>query len=168
MSSGDPHRSSEQLQQICGEIAAAVRNKWGRGPRRTTARWVAPDTLVALMADGATHAEATLRAAGHAERVASGRRMLLQMIEDELRAIVGAATGREVITVLCATRLDPDLSVAVFLLGGQGGRQLEDPETAWEHSLVIQQESRALRSEARQARRRRSELRQGEPADSPR
>ena len=107
---------ADPLAQICGELAAAFRRKWGRGPAKTSAHWAGPNMLVVLLYDGHTEQEKTLRAAGEIQQLLAGRHALQQILEDELTAIVEIASGREVLTMLSATRLDPDLSAEIFLL----------------------------------------------------
>jgi uncharacterized protein YbcI len=112
----DSGREPDALSEICGEIAAAFKRAWGRGPVQTTASWAGPDTIVVLLQNGHTDAEKSLRAAGHIQQLLEGRQLLAVMLEDELRAGVESATGRRVLTVLSATRLDPDISAEIFLL----------------------------------------------------
>jgi uncharacterized protein YbcI len=105
------------LADICGEVAAAFKQAWGRGPARISARWAGSDMLVLLLHNGQTEAEKTLRAAGHERQLLEARRLLHAALEDELTSIVQRATGRCVLTVLSSARLDPDLSAGIFLLG---------------------------------------------------
>lgn len=112
----DAGREPDVLSEICGEVAAAFKRTWGRGPVQTTASWAGADTIVVLLQNGHTNAEKSLRAAGHIQQLLEGRQLLALMLEDELRAGVESATGRRVLTVLSATRLDPDVSSEIFLL----------------------------------------------------
>jgi uncharacterized protein YbcI len=112
----DEYIGSDPLSAISGEVAAAVRRKWGRGPISTTARWAGPNMLLVLLEDGHSDHERSLRAAGRTVELADGRRVLQELLEDELRSTVETISGREVIAVLGATRLDPDLSAEIFVL----------------------------------------------------
>lgn len=78
--------------------------------------------LVVLLENGHTEAEKTMRAAGHIQELLGGRRLLQVLIEDDLEASVEHILQRSVETTLSATRLDPDLSVEVFLLGNAKNR----------------------------------------------
>jgi uncharacterized protein YbcI len=109
-------QTSDLLADVCGQIAGAFRRKWGRGPVKTTAHWAGPNMLVVLLENGHTEAEKTMRAAGHIQQLLEGRQLLQTSLGDELESIVAAATGRTVVTILSATRLDPDLSAEIFLL----------------------------------------------------
>lgn len=154
-------RRREELARLCGEVAAIVRRAWGRGPIKTTAYWAGSNMLVVLLETGLTDAEKTLRAAGHAQQVVAGRHTLGRIIEDELRSCVEQNIGRQVETVLSATRLDPDLSAAVFVLTRPGSRaptvggrsrvtDRADKATTRAHELA--DEGRALEAQQRQVR----------------
>jgi len=147
---------AEPLMEICGQVAGAFRRNWGRGPAETTAHWAGPNTLVVLLHNGHNEQEKTIRAAGHIKQLLDGRQLLQQIIEDELKAIVENATRREVLTVLSATRLDPDLSAEVFLLG-QGPAThhvplVERVDRAKASVLGSRSDAQAARAEARQIR----------------
>jgi hypothetical protein len=72
--------------------------------------------LVLLLEDCPNDAEIAMPSAGHTRRVLGDRQVLHEIIEPKLTAAVQRATGRAVRPVFSATCLDPDLSVAVFLL----------------------------------------------------
>jgi uncharacterized protein YbcI len=115
-------RCRDEQARLCGEVAAIVRRAWGRGPIKTTAHWAGSNMLVVVLENGLTDAEKTLRASGHTRQLVAGRRLLDRIIEDELRSSVERNTGRQVETMLSATRLDPNLSAQVFLLASPGSR----------------------------------------------
>lgn len=114
---GQARRRGDPLAQVCGEVAAVFRRAWGRGPVRTTAYWAGPNILLVLLENGHTDAEKTLRAAGHIQELLGGRHVLQMVVEEDLKASVQRILGREVEATLSATRLDPDLSAEIFLLG---------------------------------------------------
>src|SRR5581483_11549714 len=93
----DADRERDPLADICGEVAAAFKRTWGRGPVNTAAHWAGPDTLVVLLQNGHTDAEKSLRAAGHIQQLLEGRELLALMLEEELSAAVEQATGRRVV-----------------------------------------------------------------------
>jgi uncharacterized protein YbcI len=119
-----------ELAQICGEVAAAFRRAWGRGPAKTTAHWAGPNMLVVVLANGHTDAEKTMRAAGHIQELLGGRRLLHVIIEPDLKASVERILGRTVETTLSATRLDPDLSAEIFLLVPEDDRTADAARSA--------------------------------------
>lgn len=151
----------DMLSEVCGEVAAALKRVCGRGPVNASARWAGPDTLLVLLENGHTEQERTLRTHGHGREVLAGRRMLLEILDREFVQIVEAATGREVLTTLTATRLDPDLTAQTFLLKPTGD---ETPSSsailrargARELTREHRAESEALRAEAAQAARKAS------------
>jgi uncharacterized protein YbcI len=116
-------RRGDPLAQVCGEVAAVFRRAWGRGPVRTTAHWAGPNILLVLLENGHTEAEKTLRAAGHIQELLGGRHVLQMVVEDDLKACVERILGREVEATLSATRLDPDRSAEIFLLGKRRPRE---------------------------------------------
>jgi uncharacterized protein YbcI len=154
-------RRRDELARLCGEVAAIVRRAWGRGPIKTTAHWAGSNMLVVLLENGLTDAEKTLRASGHSQQLVAGRRLLDRIIEDELRSSVERNIGRQVETMLSATRLDPNLSAQVFVLANRGSRvptgggrpRITDPAnkaTTRAHELA--HEARALEAQQRQVR----------------
>ena len=154
--------TADPLAQICGKVAGAFRRKWGRGPAKTTAHWAGPNILVVLLHNGHTEQEKAIRAAGHVQQLLDGRQVLQQILEDELKAIVANATAREVLTMLSATRLDPDLSAEIFLLGqartSEHPRMVQRVDQAKAFAGASRSDARAVRAEAQQARVKREEL----------
>jgi uncharacterized protein YbcI len=105
------------LSEVCSRAAALFRTHWGRGPRKCRAHWAGPDTILVLLENGLTESERTLSAAGRGDDVLAGRRALNALVEPQLRAIVEDATGRPVAVFLGASRLAPDVTAEVFVLG---------------------------------------------------
>ncbi len=68
-----------------------------------------------------------MRAAGHIQELLGGRHLLQVLIEDDLKTCVERILGRRVETMLSATRLDPDLSAEIFLLGAIDGGAADWP-----------------------------------------
>ena len=112
-----PDCARDPLSQVCSEVAGLFRRAWGRGPVKTCAYWCGPSAIVVLLENGHTDAEKTMRAAGHIQELLGGRQLLQVLLEDDLTAVVQRLVGRPVITMLSATRLDPDMSAEIFLLG---------------------------------------------------
>jgi Na+-translocating membrane potential-generating system (MpsC) len=110
------------LSDVCGEVAAAFRRAWGRGPVKTSAHWATPDILLVLLEDGHVDSEKTLRAKGYTKELLGGRRLLQEIVEPELEAGVERATGRCIRATLSATHVDPDVSAEIFLFERRGSR----------------------------------------------
>lgn len=139
---------------ICARTAALVRERWGRGPRRSRAYFAGPDTLVVLLDDAHTDAERTLIEHDHAEDVLAGRRLLGELTHGELRQIVQSALRRPVTALLSESCVSPALTTHVFTLGPEPqaspGERLGD---AVRRALDQAEASQALGAEAEQAAR---------------
>jgi uncharacterized protein YbcI len=107
--------AGDVLSDVCGEVAAAFRRAWGRGPVKTTAHWATPDILLVVLEDGHIDSEKTLREKGYTKELLGGRRLLQEIVEPELQAGVERATGRPIRATLSATHVDPDVSAEIFL-----------------------------------------------------
>jgi uncharacterized protein YbcI len=112
-----PDYPRDPLSQVCSEVAGLFRRAWGRGPVKTSAQWCGPSAIVVLLENGHTEAEKTMRAAGHIQELLGGRQLLQMLLEEDLTTAVERIVRRPVITMLSATRLDPDMSAEIFLLG---------------------------------------------------
>jgi len=157
---------ADPLQQVCAEVASAIRRTWGRGPTKTTAHWVGPSTLVLLLEDAHTDHEKALRGAGYIQQLREGRRVLYEILEDEFKEIVQTATNREVLTTLGATGLDPNLSALIFLLATGQPRPDAQPILARAKRARLQaeegaDEAHALEAQAAQTLRKSESLRGG-------
>lgn len=104
------------LSRVSSEFAGLLRSRVGRGPRHVRTLWAGPDVIVVLLEDSQTPVESTMRAGGLDRQVLETRAALQDVLEREFCELVARHTGREVRTMLSATRLEPDISVEVFLL----------------------------------------------------
>jgi len=121
-----PPSADDQLAQICGDVAHIVKRASGRGPGKTTAHWAGRNMLVVLLEDWQTDADRTLLAAGRTSDLYRRRRLLQSLIEDELVQAVQQIVSQRVETTLSASRLDPDLSAEIFLLGSSAPEPDQD------------------------------------------
>ena len=138
-----------------------MRERWGRGPRRSRAYWAGRDTLLVMLDDAHTEAEQTLIAAGHAFEVVEGRRLLAAIAAPELRRIAASATDRGVLGVLSQSSVDPAKTVHVFVFAPVDAPVGEPPPVDHEQltvnlrqALENTESARALLAEGVQARRR--------------
>ncbi len=121
-------RTTDPLAELSGEVAGAVREAWGRGPRKVVARWAGRDVLLVLMDDAHTDAERSLLATGRGDEVLRGRRQLHEIVNPRLTASAEQLVRRPVTAMLSATRLDPDVSAEIFLFAPGECRRAEPPD----------------------------------------
>jgi uncharacterized protein YbcI len=100
---------------LANEIGKLVADFTGRGATRSRA-FLHQDTVVCVLENGATKAEANLIAAGQAELVRIQRDALQRAMEPRLIAVVERLTGRTVRTFLSGTSTPGEDSVEVFVL----------------------------------------------------
>jgi uncharacterized protein YbcI len=124
---------------ISNAVVGALREYTGRGP--TKARTTIRDNVVVVMLEQTlTKGEQVLVDKGRGERVLALRREFQEALRDEASAKVAELTGRNVIAMMSANHLSPDLGAEIFVLDGApqlqdgGAPQLQDgaleaPET---------------------------------------
>ena len=91
---------------------------YGKGPTKAKT-YLFEDLVVVVLEESFTRAEKVLVERGERESIQQIRRRFQQAMADEFKGIVEQATGRVVRTFLSETNLDDDVSVEVFLLGGE-------------------------------------------------
>jgi uncharacterized protein YbcI len=104
---------------ISNAVVRLFREHFGKGPTQAKTL-LHDDAVVTILRGGFTHAEKTLYKAGRADIVDEGRRAMQSVFEREMRSEVERLTGRRVIAFLSANHHEPDASVEVFLLDGNG------------------------------------------------
>ena len=115
-----PRAARRDLKPLCAAIARLHAERYGRGPRRCRGYWAGPDAILVLLENGLTQAEHLLIEHGQGEGVITRRRSMEHILEPELRVLVEDATGRDLITMLDATDLDPTVTAHVYLLEPNG------------------------------------------------
>jgi uncharacterized protein YbcI len=104
------------LRELRHYAAAIARDVWGRGPERCEAHWAGPDLLVVVFYGGLTPAENSLKAAGLGQEVMRSRENFRRLMEMRLGEAAAQLTGRSVSGSVGASRLDPDVTIAAFLM----------------------------------------------------
>jgi len=100
---------------ISNTIVRLLREYTGRGP--TKARTTIRDNVVLVMLDQTlTKGEQSLVAKGRADKVLEVRHEFQEAMRDESMAKVAELTGRNVIAMLSANHIDPDLGAEIFIL----------------------------------------------------
>jgi uncharacterized protein YbcI len=120
----DPGSGALTGGQLNAAIARSVvrtrSNYVGRGPTKARS-FYRDNVVIVIMQDAMTRAEASLVASGREESVLEVRRSLRAVMKPDLVAAVEALTGHEVVALLSADHIDPDLVVDVFVLDGPLG-----------------------------------------------
>ena len=107
---------------ISNAIVGLMREYTGRGP--TKARTTVRDNVVVVMLEHTlTKGERVLVEKGRGENVLALRREYQEAMREEASAKVGEITGRNVLAMMSANHLDPDLAVELFVLDGPPERR---------------------------------------------
>ena len=102
---------------ISNVIVGLMREYTGRGPTkaRTTLR---ENLVVVLLEQTLTKGEQVLVDKGRAENVLALRREYQEAMREEAMRKVAEITGRQVLAMMSANHIDPDLAVELFVLDG--------------------------------------------------
>jgi uncharacterized protein YbcI len=102
---------------ISNAVVGVLREYTGRGPTR--ARTTIRDNVVLVMLEQAlTKGEQVLVEKGRGDRVLALRREYQEAMREEGSARVAELTGRNVVAMMSANHLDPDLGAEIFVLDG--------------------------------------------------
>jgi uncharacterized protein YbcI len=113
---------------ISTTIVRLLREYTGRGP--TKARTTIRDNVVLVMLEQSlTKGEQSLAAKGRGEKVIEIRHEFQEAIREESSARVAELTGRNVVAMLSANHLNPDLAAEIYVLDGSPDHH---PETRHE------------------------------------
>jgi uncharacterized protein YbcI len=102
---------------ISNAIVGVLREYTGRGP--TKARTTIRDNVVLVMLEQTlTKGEQVLVDKGRGDRVLALRREYQEAMRDEGSARIAELTGRNVVAMMSANHLNPDLGAEIFVLDG--------------------------------------------------
>jgi uncharacterized protein YbcI len=102
---------------ISNAVVGVLREYTGRGP--TKARTTIRDNVVLVMLEQSlTKGEQVLVDKGRGDRVLMLRREYQEAMREESSARVAELTGRNVIAMMSANHLDPDLGAEIYVLDG--------------------------------------------------
>lgn len=87
----------------------------GRGPKRAHS-FYSGNVLLTVLEGTLSSGERKLAVNGNGEAVRATKRLFHEVMEPELKASIAELTGRGVVASLSDTHLDPDVSVALFIL----------------------------------------------------
>ncbi len=106
-----------RLLELSNAVVALYKKTFGRGPSKSRACFVGPDTVVILLENSLTVAERNLALLGEHARLRESRMLLYGQLEDELRVIAERVLERRPIACVSGFDSNHDLSVAVLTLG---------------------------------------------------
>ena len=121
---------TEQDQPAGGTLHAAIshavvgllREYTGRGP--TASRTTIRDNVVLVMLEQTlTKGEQSLVNKGRVDKVIEIRHEFQEAMRDESMAKIGELTGRQVIAMLSANHVNPDIGAEIFVLDGPPDHQ---------------------------------------------
>lgn len=105
-----------------------LREYTGRGP--TEARTTIPDDVVLVMLEQTlTTGEQVLVNKGQGDNVITLRREYQEAMREEASARIAEITGGNVIAMMSANHVNPDLAAEIFVLDGPPGRHAAPRET---------------------------------------
>lgn len=107
--------ASSAMLDVSNAVVRLMKAHYGKGPTSVKA-YLLGDAVVVLTRGGYTQVEHTLTELGHGEAVIEQRRIFKLAMTERFRAVVGEATGREVVAVLSATHVAPDIGCETFVL----------------------------------------------------
>ncbi len=107
---------------ISHAVVGLLREYTGRGP--TKSRTTIRDNVVLVMLEQTlTKGEESLVNKGRVGKVIEIRHEFQEAMREECMAKVGELTGRQVIAMLSANHVNPDLGAEIFVLDGQPDHQ---------------------------------------------
>ncbi|WP_026909414.1 Na-translocating system protein MpsC family protein [Patulibacter minatonensis] len=101
--------------EISNAIVRLMKQHYGKGPTSVRTHLLG-DAVVVLTHGGFTKVEHTLNELGHEDAVIDQRQTFKDAMTEPLRDVVAQALGREVLAVLSATHVDPDIACETFIL----------------------------------------------------
>jgi uncharacterized protein YbcI len=113
----DPPSGNSMLVAISNVIVGLLREYTGRGPTkaRTTIR---DNVVVVLLEQTLTKGEQVLVNKGRSENVLTLRREYQEAMREESSKRVSEITGQNVIAMMSANHLNPDLAAEIYVLDG--------------------------------------------------
>jgi uncharacterized protein YbcI len=125
----EPASNGALYAAISNAIVGMLRDYTGRGPTR--ARTTIRDNVVLVMLEQTlTKGEQSLVVKGRAEKVMEIRHEFQEAMREESSAKVSELTGRNVIAMLSANHIDPDLGAEIYVLDGPPRGYPGSPEPA--------------------------------------
>jgi uncharacterized protein YbcI len=122
-----PQSGNSLYAAISNANVRLLREYTGRGP--TKARTTIRDNVVLVMLEQTlTKGEQVLVDKGRIENVLALRREYQEAMRDEISSEVGKLTGRNVMAMMSANHIDPDLAAEIYVLDGPPTHNNDSPE----------------------------------------
>jgi uncharacterized protein YbcI len=120
---------------LSNAIVGFLREYTGRGPTR--ARTTIRDNVVLVMLEQTlTKGEQSLVAKGRGEQVLALRREYQEAMREESSAVVAELTGRNVIAMMSANHIAPDLGAEIYVLDGPPQPRTPPPDPTRETASI--------------------------------
>jgi uncharacterized protein YbcI len=113
----EPQGGTSLYAAISNANVRLLREYTGRGPTkaRTTIR---DDVVLVMLEQTLTKGEQVLVEKGRGENVLALRREYQEAMRDEVSAEVATLTGRQVVAMMSANHIGPDLAAEIYVLDG--------------------------------------------------
>jgi uncharacterized protein YbcI len=110
-----------------------MRDYTGRGP---TKAWtsIRDHVVLVMLEQTLTKGERVLVEKGRTDQVLMLRREYQEAMRDESSDVVAALTGRNVLAMMSANHLEPDLAAEIYVLDGPPLHKPNNPQTPTDHS----------------------------------
>jgi uncharacterized protein YbcI len=107
------------LAQVSNTVVGLYKRLYGKGPTKARSYFL-DGVVVTVLRGGLTRAETTLIESGRPEVVIRQRYEFQEAVREEFAAAVGEVLGRRVSAFMSTMHHDPDVSIEVFVLDGDG------------------------------------------------
>jgi uncharacterized protein YbcI len=104
------------LLEVSNAMVGLCKDAFGRGPTKARAQFAGHDTLLVTLESSLTVAERNLVAMGEHQRLREARLFLSYALEDQFRAIVEQALGRETLAFVSGIDIARDVTIALLTL----------------------------------------------------
>ncbi len=106
------------LAEITDRLVLLIREHYGRGSIKAKT-YVLDNLIVCVLGDGFIALERTMMEGGEPGRVLEMRRDFQRLMKVRYSEMIEQLTGRKVLAFLSQAHVDPDLTVAMFLMEGR-------------------------------------------------
>ncbi len=118
---------------LSNAIVRCMRDYTGRGP---TKAWtsIRDNVVLVMLEQTLTKGERVLVKKGRIDQVLLLRREYQEAMRDESSEVVATLTGRNVLAMMSANHLEPDLAAEIYVLDGPPLHKPNDPQPPTDYS----------------------------------